>query len=129
MKAFLEMNKIRLRDLGKKIAARFFGAPERTIECSFVTRNLPKRTNMKILELGCGESLLSYRFARMRFEVWAIDVNPYPFIHRNLNFLQGDITQMKLPSSYFDCAISVSVIEHIGLGWCHDHVKSDGGLQ
>lgn len=110
--------------------ASLFGKPERMIENSFVIRNLPDGNpkNLKILEIGGCQSTLSFSLARKGYEMVVIDVNYYPFTHRNLKSIQGNITEIDLAIEYFDCVLIVSVIEHIGLGWYGDSIRSDGDL-
>jgi len=110
----------------RRVTAFLFGPPERVIEYSFVIRNLLRLNTMKLLEVGCGESSLSYKLARMGFDIVTVDLNPYPFTHQNLKSLLGDITEIKLPNNNFDCGIMVSTIEHIGMGWYGDSKRTDG---
>lgn len=46
---------------------------------------------------------------------------PCPYKH-----VIGDIREADLPPSYFDLAVSISVIEHSGLGFYKDMVEEDG---
>jgi len=124
------LNKIMIhfREFERKFATFFFGPSERTVEYSFILRNIPYIKGLKILEIGCTGSTLSYKLAQMGFKVVAVDLRSYPFTHRNLNFILGDILQLDLPIKYFDVVIMVSTIEHIGMGGYDDDINLDGDI-
>lgn len=60
--------------------------------------------------------------------MFIVNVNSYPFHHKNLKFTRENITKTNLPKDYFDIAISISVIEHIGMGWYGDSGDQKGDL-
>lgn len=87
-------------------------ATERVIEHQFVVSNIK---NYKIiLDFGCTPSLLPIELAINGFEVYGIDYRKHPLTHRNFTFIQDDILNITFKSK-FDCIISISTLEHIGL--------------
>lgn len=46
---------------------------------------------------------------------------PCPYTH-----IVGDVRDVALPKNHFDLAVSISVIEHSGLGFYKDRVEEDG---
>ena len=99
--------------LEKLFKNRFYYVGERMVEIPFVLQNLPK--GGKVLDVGCVESKLSLQLAMLGYETWGVDIRNYPFKHPNLTFRKGDIRFLQLPKNNFDCVISLSTIEHIGL--------------
>lgn len=125
---FLDIIKIRYRELERKFASWIFGPSERIVEYSFIIKHIPFISKAKILEIGCSGSSLSHKLACMGFEVHALDLRPYSFTHKNLKFSLGDILKKELPNNYFDCIIMVSTIEHIGMGAYNKELNLDGDM-
>jgi SAM-dependent methyltransferase len=101
------------------------GTNERVIEKTWTIRQLaavPKGATL--LDLGCSESTLALELASNGYHVTAIDVRSYPFTHPNLQVLESDICKSGLSAGSFDAVISVSTIEHIGLGAYGDSIAS-----
>jgi len=116
---------LRLGDLKTDILSRILGDEERTVENRFVLSNLslPKG---RILDIGCCDSLLSYRLAKAGYEVHCIDTRPYFETHPNMSFYHADIGNAPFPAEYFDRIISVSTVEHIGMGAYGDPIYDRG---
>ncbi len=94
---------------------------ERIIEKAWVLRHLEGLDKgSKILDVGCAESLLSMELASNGFLVTGVDVRHFPLSHPNFHLIQGDVTTAPLEPGFFDAAILLSTIEHIGLGWYGD---------
>jgi len=99
----------------------WFRTSERIIEKAWVLRHLEGLDNgSKILDVGCAESLLSMELASNGFLVIGVDVRHFPLSHPNFHLIQGDVTTAPLEPCFFDAAILLSTIEHIGLGWYGD---------
>ena len=97
--------------------ALWTGTTERVVERTWIARQLSAfLPGARLLDVGCDESTLALELASNGYEVTAIDVRPYPLRHPNLTVVQGDICDSGLPSDFFDGVISLSTIEHIGLG-------------
>lgn len=89
---------------------------ERLVEIPFILHEVgdavpPKR----ILEFGCTSSDVSIQLSALGHEVHAIDLKPYPFDHPALTFSQANI--LGYNTQGFDYVISISVLEHLGLGF------------
>ena len=103
---------------------------ERIVEIPFVLQNLymAGRENLKILDIGCMESILPIMLASSGHKVCGVDIRKYPYTHPNLVFLKTDICKLPFKTEMFDVAIAISVIEHLGLGGYGDVVCNDGDL-
>ena len=126
MKYLKERMWVRYWEFGRRMTGIIFGPSERVIEYSFVLRNLSQNRSYRILEVGASCSPLSYKLAQSGYNVYAVDVRPYPFVHDKLRAFQGDIIKMSLPKGFFDYAIMVSTIEHIGMGAYGDPIYPNG---
>ena len=88
---------------------------ERIVEIPFLYKNIDFENTKKILDLGCVGSKTSLQLASIGLSVIAVDYRSYPFKHKNLEFIQGNFFDLEFPLESFDCAYSISTIEHIGL--------------
>ena len=100
---------------------------ERIVEVPFVLRSITEAERL-ILDLGCCGSALPLQLAHMGFKVVAVDQSEYLARHPNLGFVQADICQLSFPSNLFDVVVSVSTIEHVGMGFYKDPVRSQGDV-
>ncbi len=98
---------------------------ERVIEYPLIFQYLDKNWK-RILDFGCVEDLLPMHLASLGYNVTGLDFRPYPFTHPNFEFIQADILSWQPQKEQYDCVISVSTIEHIGLGGYGDPVCEDG---
>ncbi|MCF4967337.1 class I SAM-dependent methyltransferase [Nostoc sp. CMAA1605] len=99
------------------------GTNERILERVFVLQSLSRlydSNEVKILDVGSAESLISYELATLNYSVTAIDIRPTALFHPNLQFIKSDICKPVIPPASFDCVIALSTLEHIGLGWYGD---------
>ena len=112
---------------------------DRFLEYPWVLKNsLPNDAGkpLRILEVGCGWSLLYAELIRHGYETHALDVDACPMAARypKLSFWKADATQMPFKDSTFDEVIAVSSIEHISLGEryrCMQEIRrvlKEGGL-
>lgn len=88
---------------------------ERIVEIPFVLSaiehsNRPK----KILDFGCSRSWISLALASLGHKVHGIDLREFPFQHENFLFSKIDI--LDFHQKNFDYVISMSTLEHVGLG-------------
>jgi hypothetical protein len=99
---------------------------EQVVEVPLVLRNLrPQET--RVLDFGGFESLLPLSLAALGHHVTVLDQRPYPFSHPNLQALCRDIFgDLNGVQRDFDAVISISTIEHLGLGGYGDVRREDG---
>jgi len=88
---------------------------ERIVEIPFVFQNLKLPKGSKILDFGCGQSKLSLELASLGYRVTGVDLNDYDFTHPNFKFVKENFLKNGFSDEYFDAAIAVSSIEHVGL--------------
>jgi len=79
--------------------------------------------NQRVLEVGCGEGLLSIALSKLGNQVTGIDVsdlcislakkNKLRFAATKVNFLRMNATKLDFPPSTFDLVISVDMLEHL----------------
>jgi len=98
---------------------------ERVIEYPIIFQHLDKNCE-HILDFGCVEDLLPIHLASLGYNVTGLDFREYPFSHQNFKFIRADILNWEPPEERYDCAISVSTIEHVGLGAYGDPVCEGG---
>jgi SAM-dependent methyltransferase len=99
---------------------------ERIVENALVLRSLAENAR-RILDFGGVESVLPLQLAALGKEVWVLDGRRYPFAHENLHAVQADVLRDPLPfTEGFDAVISVSTIEHVGLGRYGDTLDERG---
>ncbi len=93
---------------------------ERIVEIPFVLQNIPQRKDLLILDLGCVESPLPLYLASLGYNILGLDYRNYPYFHPNLRFVRANALQLPFKEEIFDIVISVSTLEHIGLGYYED---------
>jgi SAM-dependent methyltransferase len=104
----------------------------RMVEYPWILHNLddPKPNN-RLLDIGSVGSNLPVELVSLGYGVWSIDVRKYEYSNfmNSIKFFIGDITQTNFEDNYFDSAVAVSTLEHIGLGRYGDNVETDGDFQ
>lgn len=98
---------------------------ERIIEYPLLFQHLKQNTS-RILDFGCVEDTLPIHLAALGYNVTGMDFRPYPFTHKNFDFIQKDILSWDPPYEEFDTVISISTIEHVGLSAYGDPECNDG---
>ena len=98
---------------------------ERIIETPLVFKYL-RDQDETILDFGGFESILPLQLSALGYKVSVWDQRPYPFSHPNITVLCGDLfVQSREIMDRFDVIVSISVIEHLGLGNYGDQVVED----
>jgi SAM-dependent methyltransferase len=116
--------RIAARLVGRRIDVAF---TDRLIEYPLLFQHLDlKPSQSHLLDFGCVEDLLPMHLCAMGYRVTGLDFRPYPFRHERFDFIQSDILSWQPPKNHFDAAISISTIEHVGLGAYGDPVAADG---
>ena len=71
----------------------------------------------RILEVGAHDSPISKMLAESGFDVESIDLRPYDFpIVEGHHHYVGDFLNFHGGQECYDCIVSISAIEHMGLG-------------
>lgn len=77
------------------------------------------KNNIKILDIGCCESMLVHEFSKRGYDSFGLDIRDYDKSYEGFNFIKADITKeetvKKLEHFHFYYITAISSIEHIGL--------------
>jgi SAM-dependent methyltransferase len=99
---------------------------EQIVEAGLILRHI-RPDERRILDFGGYESALPLTLSALGHEVTVLDQRTYPFKGPRLNSLTADLFgELPLPAESFDLVISVSTIEHLGLGRYEDARMTDG---
>jgi len=116
----------RLRNHGLRKAGWQAVVSEQIVENALILRHL-RSADSRVLDFGGYESLLPLTLSALGHEVTVLDQRPYPFRGPRLSSVAADIfKELPLPDESFDLVISVSTIEHLGLGGYHDIQVPEG---
>lgn len=98
---------------------------EQVVENTLLLRNL-RDTDVSILDFGGVESNMPLQLTAMGHKVTVWDQRDYPFQHPNLKVIHADILADN-PGirETFDVVMSISTIEHVGLGAYGDIAAKD----
>ena len=94
---------------------------EREVENPWVINNI---TGKKILDVGCHGNEIFWQLTDK--ELFGIDILNLSKEDFRWTFYQQDIRTNSFPNDFFDTVISISTIEHIGLGHYKDYKEEDG---
>jgi SAM-dependent methyltransferase len=89
---------------------------ERILEQMFVHTRLPPPP-ARVLDLGCAESTVAIEMASFGYGVTGVDLRNLPVAHPAFKMVQADIASLPFPADAFDVVVSLSTLEHVGLGW------------
>jgi SAM-dependent methyltransferase len=95
---------------------RVLHVSERILEHIFVHSRLPAPP-ARLLDLGCAESTNAIEMASLGFQVVGVDLRRLPLVHPNFEMVQANLAKLPFPDASFDVVVSLSTIEHVGLGW------------
>jgi len=95
-------------------------------ELQLMLNYLELEEGMKILELGCCGTELSYVLERCGYEVWGVDLQQYSQPLRK--FIKEDFLKAQLPQAYFDVAVDISALHHFGLGAYGDQFNLEADM-
>lgn len=99
---------------------------EQIVEVPLVLRALGP-VGSAVLDFGGYESTLPLTLAALGYDVTVLDQRVYPFCHPRLTVLSADIFADPLSlTRQFDVVVSISTIEHVGLGHYGDVQRPDG---
>ncbi len=110
----------RMQTIGYKLVVS-----EQIVENPLVFRNL-RPGDKSVLDFGGFESVLPLQLSAIGYHVTVWDQRAYPFRHPNLDVLCQDlfVTGQAMDQT-FDVIVSVSTIEHLGLGAYGDQAAPD----
>lgn len=119
-----EITKLRHRALRK--AGWQAVVSEQIVEGALILRHI-RPDERRVLDFGGYESLLPLTLSALGHEVTVLDQRAYPFKGPGLDTVTADLFgQHPLPAESFDVVISISTIEHLGLGRYQDVQVADG---
>jgi SAM-dependent methyltransferase len=119
-----EVTKLRLRALRR--AGWQAVVSEQIVESGLILRYV-RPEERRVLDFGGYESVLPLTLSALGHEVTVLDQRPYPFKAPGLKGVTADLFgDHALPPESFDLVISVSTIEHLGLGRYDDREIPDG---
>lgn len=99
---------------------------EQIVETPLVYRYL-RESDRTVLDFGGYESLMPLQLSALGHQVTVLDQRRYPFTHENLSVYKRDlfdsVTDFK---EAFDVVVSISTIEHLGLGSYRDQQDGQG---
>jgi len=98
----------------------------RIIEYPVFFQHLDLKEGKHILDFGCAEDILPIHLCSLGYKVTGFDFRPYPFSHKNFQFIQGDILTWEPKPAVFDAVVSISTVEHVGLSAYGDPLHEDG---
>jgi SAM-dependent methyltransferase len=89
----------------------------RIVEYPYVIRNVSVPTSSKILVFGGWNDFAALQLASLGFNIVAFDLQDNVFHHPNFKYVKGDflVTSKDFMDNYFEAAIALSSIEHVGL--------------
>lgn len=87
---------------------------DRTLEYSFVLRNLKCPKGARVLDVGCVGAFLPFLLSILGYDTYAVDIRKFP-VPCGFKFLREDIRHTTFPDKFFDKIIAVSTLEHIGI--------------
>jgi 2-polyprenyl-3-methyl-5-hydroxy-6-metoxy-1,4-benzoquinol methylase len=99
---------------------------EQVVEGPLVLRHI-RETDRRVLDFGGYESILPLQLSALGHRVTVLDQRRYPFSHPNLTVETVDLYDpaLQFPEP-FDTVVSVSTIEHLGLGGYGDVTHAQG---
>lgn len=99
---------------------------EQVVEGPLVLRNI-RDTDQRVLDFGGYESVLPLQLSALGHQVTVLDQRRFPFSHPNLTVETADLYDPALRfDEPFDAVVSISTIEHLGLGGYGDVTHEQG---
>lgn len=115
----------RMLDVRFSGGGRVVGVNERVVEVPYVhSRLLALPPGSRVLDFGSTESEFSIVAASHGYQVTSMDLRAYPLEHPNLHAVVGPAEDADDPEEPFDLIVSLSALEHVGLGSYGEETKS-----
>lgn len=115
----------RMLDVRFSDGGRIVGVNERVVEVPYVhSRLLSLPSGSRVLDFGATESELSLVAASHGYDVTSVDLRTYPLEHPNLRCLVGPAEDLDDPAEPYDLIVSLSALEHVGLGSYGEDTKT-----
>ena len=101
---------------------------ERVVEVPYAMAALARLpAGSAVLDFGATESTVALSLASLGLRVTALDLRPYPFEHPGLRSVVGKIEEWEGPGEPLDAVLSLSTLEHVGLG-AYGETATEGDL-
>ena len=101
---------------------------ERILEGIFVHSRLPQKP-VKLLDMGCAESINAIEMASLGHDVTGVDLRPLPVKHSNFKMVLADLCDLPFEDESFECVVALSTLEHVGLGWYTDEPEKNDDIK
>ena len=101
-----------------------------TLDIPFVLLNFDLSSTSKILDFGCGGSVIPLYLATFGYKVTGIDFRyGGGYSHKNFTFLKKNFFDVNLEKGSFDCVIATSTLEHVGMGHYGESPLENGDMK
>ena len=96
-----------------------FRYSEKYLAYSWILNNPLVSPGMRVLDIGCGDSLFPSKLASLGYQSYAVDISDAGCIaakDSRVNFTKSDVCDMPFQSNTFDVLIAISALEHVEEG-------------
>lgn len=110
-----ELEEPRFKEIVKEMEAfgQIYPLWSRTWEYPYAYLNSDLTKDSRVLDVGCGNSLLKFFLASRCGEIHCIDKSPIELPDNSgITFKQCDMRRIPYPDNYFDSVFCISVLEH-----------------
>jgi SAM-dependent methyltransferase len=118
------------------LAAKYY-RPFRDVDAEQFWEAFEAPPSARVIEVGCNDSYVANMLQEMGYKVCGVDLRPYGASGEgvmshgcNYQFMQADFTtlDMNIMNGTFDVGVSISAIEHFGLGTYGEQPSPDADV-